>query len=100
MNISVHFILISTSLILSIIMPSTSQTGITMTEKSLQKSFSQHGVIKFGAIGDVFDPSLHDALFAVPDATKKSGITPTAAKNFMYSYIYSFQYLSIEYLEC
>ena len=44
-----------------------------MTEKSLQKAFSQHGVIKFGAVGDVFDPSLHDALFAVPDATKTSG---------------------------
>ena len=44
-----------------------------MTEKSLQKSFSQHGVIKYGAVGDVFDPALHDALFAVPDATKTSG---------------------------
>ena len=48
-------------------------TGITMTEKSLQKSFSQHGVIKYGAVGDVFDPALHDALFALPDPTKTSG---------------------------
>lgn len=47
-----------------------------MTEKSLQKSFSQHGVIKYGAVGDVFDPALHDALFAVPDATKTSGDGP------------------------
>lgn len=44
-----------------------------MTEKSLQKSFSQHGVIKYGAVGDVFDPALHDALFALPDPTKTSG---------------------------
>ena len=44
-----------------------------MTEKSLQKSFSQHGVIKYGAVGDVFDPALHDAIFALPDATKTSG---------------------------
>ena len=49
-------------------------TGITMTEKSLQKSFSQHGVIKYGAVGDVFDPALHDALFALPDPTKTSGL--------------------------
>ena len=48
--------------------------GITMTEKSLQKAFAQHGVLKFGNVGDVFDPSLHDALFAVPDATKTSGV--------------------------
>lgn len=45
-----------------------------MTEKSLQKSFLQHGVIKYGTVGDVFDPSLHDALFSVPDASKTSGI--------------------------
>ena len=45
-----------------------------MTEKSLQKAFAQHGVLKFGTVGDVFDPSLHDALFAVPDATKTSGL--------------------------
>lgn len=45
-----------------------------MTEKSLQKSFSQHGVIKYGAVGDVFDPALHDALFALPDPTKTSGL--------------------------
>ena len=46
-----------------------------MTEKSLQKAFAQHGVLKFGNVGDVFDPSLHDALFAVPDATKTSGLS-------------------------
>ena len=46
-----------------------------MTEKSLQKAFAQHGVIKFGAIGDVFDPALHEVLFVQPDATKTSGTT-------------------------
>ena len=60
-----------------------------MTEKSLQKCFSQHGVIKFGAVGDVFDPSLHDALFSVPDATKTSGTTPIAAASLcsVFSYL-------------
>lgn len=45
-----------------------------MTEKSLQKAFAQHGVIKYGKEGDNFDPALHDALFAMPDETKTSGM--------------------------
>jgi GrpE len=81
-------ILISISLFRSTLLSFTS-AGITMTEKSLQKSFSQHGVIKFGAVGDVFDPSLHDALFSVPDATKKSGITSILVFLFI-SFSYSF----------
>ena len=41
--------------------------GIEMTEKGLQKTFSSFGVMKFGAVGDAFDPSLHDALFQGPN---------------------------------
>ena len=49
-------------------------TGIAMTEKTLQKAFAQHGVVKYGAIGDTFDPALHDALYAIPaEGDKKSG---------------------------
>ena len=47
--------------------------GIDMTEKGLQKAFLAHGVVKYAAVGDVFDPLLHDALFQVPDPTKKAG---------------------------
>jgi molecular chaperone GrpE len=47
--------------------------GISMTEKQLHKVFNQFKVTKFGAIGDKFDPSLHDALFQGPDPTKENG---------------------------
>lgn len=47
--------------------------GITMTEKNLQKIFVQFNIIKYGQIGDTFNPSLHDALFQIPDASKEAG---------------------------
>jgi molecular chaperone GrpE len=40
--------------------------GIQMTEKNLQKIFLKFGISKFGAVDDVFDPSIHDALFQMP----------------------------------
>lgn len=42
--------------------------GIEMTEKNMQKVLRQFGVVKFAAVGDKFDPNLHDALFQVPPA--------------------------------
>lgn len=54
--------------------------GIDMTEKNLQKVFSQFNITKYGSIGDKFDPSLHDALFQVPDATKESGLVSAVLK--------------------
>ena len=47
--------------------------GITMTEKNLQKIFIQFNIVKYGQVGDNFNPSLHDALFQIPDASKESG---------------------------
>lgn len=47
--------------------------GIEMTDKNLQKIFSQYGVKKYGAVGDQFDPTLHDALFQIPDASRPAG---------------------------
>lgn len=44
--------------------------GIVLTEKDLQKVFLQFNVVKYGAVGDVFNPQLHDALFQIPDASK------------------------------
>jgi molecular chaperone GrpE len=48
-------------------------TGIQLTEKQLQKVFTQFKVTSYGDVGDRFDPSLHDALFQVQDPTKESG---------------------------
>jgi molecular chaperone GrpE len=47
--------------------------GVKMTHNQLTKVFESHGVIKYGAVGDVFDPKIHDALFRMPDPTKPEG---------------------------
>jgi molecular chaperone GrpE len=52
---------------------STLVTGVQMTHTQLQKAFTANGVVKFGQIGDSFDPALHDALFNITDPTKTSG---------------------------
>ncbi len=44
--------------------------GIVLTEKNLQKIFLQYNIVKYGTIGDAFNPDLHDALFNIPDANK------------------------------
>ena len=47
--------------------------GISMTETLLIKSFSSNGLIKFGDVGDVFDPNLHDAMFEYEEEGKVGG---------------------------
>lgn len=46
--------------------------GITMTEDGLNKTFNKVGLVKFGNIGEKFDPNLHMALFEYPDPTGTS----------------------------
>jgi molecular chaperone GrpE len=48
--------------------------GVIMTEKNLQKVFEKFNVKKFGKIDDPFDPSLHDALFNIPNNEKPGTI--------------------------
>ncbi|CAM9201944.1 unnamed protein product, partial [Ectocarpus fasciculatus] len=47
--------------------------GVEMTQKGLVKVFESHGISRFGAVGDVFDPSLHDALCNMPAPDKTPG---------------------------
>lgn len=47
--------------------------GIVAVDKGMTKTFSQFGVVKYGAVGETFDPELHDALFQMPDDTKEEG---------------------------
>ena len=47
--------------------------GVDMTDKLLVKAFKEHGLVKYGARGDKFDPNLHDALFQLEDAELKEG---------------------------
>ncbi|KAE8907428.1 hypothetical protein PF005_g247 [Phytophthora fragariae] len=47
--------------------------GVVMTENQLQKVFSEFKINQVGAVGDKFDPNMHDALFEYEDATKEAG---------------------------
>lgn len=47
--------------------------GIEMTEKGLLKTFEMNGVVKFGTIGEIFDPNVHEALFEYTDSSLKPG---------------------------
>lgn len=41
--------------------------GIQMTEDGLNKAFKANGLVRFGEVGETFDPNRHDALFEYPD---------------------------------
>jgi len=47
--------------------------GIKMTEDGLVKAFNKNGLERYGVIGDVFDPNLHNALYEYPDKEKVPG---------------------------
>lgn len=47
--------------------------GIKMTDDGLTKAFEKNGLKKYGKVGDVFDPNLHDALFEYPDPKMTPG---------------------------
>lgn len=47
--------------------------GIQMTETGLLKAFEKNGLVRYGEVGDVFDPNLHEALFEYPDPEKEAG---------------------------
>ena len=47
--------------------------GIELTNVGLQKAFHSNGLEKFGAVGEVFDPNRHEALFEYPDVSQTPG---------------------------
>jgi molecular chaperone GrpE len=47
--------------------------GIQMTEQGLLKTFQMHGLIKYGQVGELFDPNKHAALYEYVDASKTPG---------------------------
>jgi molecular chaperone GrpE len=47
--------------------------GVVMTEQQLQKVFREFNINQVGAVGDKFDPNMHDALFEFEDAGKEPG---------------------------
>jgi molecular chaperone GrpE len=47
--------------------------GVSMTDAMLIKSFAANGIDKFGVVGEVFDPNLHECFFEYEDKTKIPG---------------------------
>lgn len=47
--------------------------GVTMTQKVLQKTFENNGVIKFEPLGEKFDPFFHDGILQYDDPEKTPG---------------------------
>ena len=58
--------------------------GIQMTEAGLLKAFEKNGLIRYGEVGDVFDPNKYEALFEYPDPEKEAGsVGQVMKKGFM-----------------
>ena len=48
--------------------------GIELTLRSLTQIFSRNGIERFDPSGEKFDPTMHEAMFEVPDSKNESGI--------------------------
>ena len=46
-------------------------TRVCIALSSLEQAFSSAGCIEYGAVGDKFDPSAHEALYEFDDLTKE-----------------------------
>jgi molecular chaperone GrpE len=55
--------------------------GVKMTENLLLKAFEKNGLMKFGVVGDVFDPNQHEALFEYEDANGEAGTVGQVMKS-------------------
>jgi molecular chaperone GrpE len=54
--------------------------GIALTEKGLTKTFESNGLLKFGKVGELFDPNRHEALFEYVDPSKTPGTVGQVTK--------------------
>ena len=48
--------------------------GVELTLRSLTQIFSRNGIERFDPSGEKFDPTMHEAMFEVPDSENESGI--------------------------
>ena len=47
--------------------------GVDMTNMLFSKALASNNILKFGEVGDLFDPSLHNAMFEYDDPTMEGG---------------------------
>ena len=55
--------------------------GIKLTETCLNKALESNGLLRYGKVGETFDPNLHDALFEYADPTKPAGTVGQVMKH-------------------
>lgn len=55
-------------------------TGVGATESELLKVFAQHGINRFGTVGDKFDPNKYQAMFEVPSPDHEPGTVVDVTK--------------------
>ena len=48
--------------------------GVELTLRSLTQIFSRNGIERFDPSGEKFDPTMHEAMFEVPDSENESGV--------------------------
>lgn len=48
--------------------------GVEITLRSLTQIFSRNGIERFDPLGEKFDPTMHEAMFEVPNSENESGI--------------------------
>ena len=48
--------------------------GVELTLRSLTQIFSRNGIERFDPLGEKFDPTIHEAMFEVPNSENESGI--------------------------
>jgi molecular chaperone GrpE len=48
-------------------------TGVEMTERELQSAFERHGLTRIGAVGEKFDPAIHQAVAQIPSNDVAAG---------------------------
>lgn len=56
-------------------------TGVGATEAELLKVFSQHGIQRFGDVGDKFDPNKYQAMFEAPMPDSEPGTVISVTKS-------------------
>lgn len=54
--------------------------GVSATQTELLKVFSQHGITRFGEVGDAFDPNKYQAMFEAPSAEHQPGVVVDVTK--------------------
>lgn len=47
--------------------------GVRLVRAALEQALARHGVVAFSALGEKFDPALHEALMQVPSADRPAG---------------------------